>query len=213
MTICDVFKVTGTDKHSTHHYCEYYERHLPPREATFRLLELGVEEGRSLLAWERLFPNAAIVGVDNDARYTAHKLNERWRDVYWPLDRAHVVIGDQADPKLKHYAPFDIVIDDASHEASRTRASFELLWPQVLPGGLYVIEDLETSYYPSGTHGRPYDGGAPRKPGTAVAMVKDLIDDLNHPYHKQGLSFAHRVKEIHLYRNIVFIKKEGNPLW
>lgn len=213
MTICDVFKVTGTDKHATHHYCDYYERHLPPRESTFRLLELGVEEGRSLLAWSKLFPNASIVGVDRDVRCMDGELHNRWARCFWPMPNVHVVIGDQTSPKLLHYAPLDVVIDDASHEAAATRLSFGLLWPSVLPGGLYVIEDLETSYYPSGTHGRAYDGGPPGMAGTAVALVKDLVDDLNAQYHGRPATWAHKIKEIHLYKNIVFIKKEGNPLW
>jgi hypothetical protein len=38
-------------------------------------------------------------------------------------------------------APIDLVIDDASHLLAATRASFEVLFPRVRPGGLYVIED------------------------------------------------------------------------
>jgi hypothetical protein len=37
--------------------------------------------------------------------------------------------------------PVDLVIDDASHVYGPTRASFEVLFPRVRPGGLYVIED------------------------------------------------------------------------
>lgn len=38
-------------------------------------------------------------------------------------------------------APLDLVIDDASHIYGPTRASFEVLFPRLRPGGLYVIED------------------------------------------------------------------------
>jgi predicted O-methyltransferase YrrM len=37
--------------------------------------------------------------------------------------------------------PLDLVIDDASHLLGPTRVSFELLFPRVRPGGLYLIED------------------------------------------------------------------------
>jgi predicted O-methyltransferase YrrM len=37
--------------------------------------------------------------------------------------------------------PLDLVIDDASHYLVETRASFEVLFPRVKPGGLYIIED------------------------------------------------------------------------
>jgi predicted O-methyltransferase YrrM len=36
---------------------------------------------------------------------------------------------------------FDLVIDDASHILGPTRTSFEVLFPRLRPGGLYVIED------------------------------------------------------------------------
>ena len=38
-------------------------------------------------------------------------------------------------------APLDLVIDDASHRLEPTRASFDMLFPRLRPGGLYIIED------------------------------------------------------------------------
>jgi predicted O-methyltransferase YrrM len=38
-------------------------------------------------------------------------------------------------------APLDLIVDDASHLYPETRASFELLFPHLRPGGAYVIED------------------------------------------------------------------------
>jgi predicted O-methyltransferase YrrM len=37
--------------------------------------------------------------------------------------------------------PLDLVIDDASHRYDQTLASFEVLFPLLRPGGLFVIED------------------------------------------------------------------------
>lgn len=37
--------------------------------------------------------------------------------------------------------PLDLVIDDASHLGHETRVSFDVLFPLLRPGGLYVIED------------------------------------------------------------------------
>ena len=37
--------------------------------------------------------------------------------------------------------PLDLVIDDASHFYRETRTSFELLFPHLRPGGVYMIED------------------------------------------------------------------------
>lgn len=35
----------------------------------------------------------------------------------------------------------DLVIDDASHRVDLTRASFNVLFPYVRPGGVFIIED------------------------------------------------------------------------
>lgn len=35
----------------------------------------------------------------------------------------------------------DLIIDDASHQYEQTRKTFEIAFPHLKPGGLYVIED------------------------------------------------------------------------
>jgi hypothetical protein len=44
---------------------------------------------------------------------------------------------------------WDIVIDDGSHLPRHQLVSFCALFPFVRPGGLYIIEDIESSYYNS----------------------------------------------------------------
>ncbi|PHH79423.1 hypothetical protein CDD80_4876 [Ophiocordyceps camponoti-rufipedis] len=69
---------------------------------------------------------------------------------------AHVFVGDQADSVfLDQFVAnatadglFDLVIDDGGHTMKQQITSLERLWPVVKPGGLYVIEDLQTSYWP-----------------------------------------------------------------
>jgi SAM-dependent methyltransferase len=39
----------------------------------------------------------------------------------------------------------DLVIDDASHLYNETRASFEVLYPRLRPGGIFVIEDWKAA--------------------------------------------------------------------
>ena len=43
--------------------------------------------------------------------------------------------------------PIDLVVDDASHYYRETRASFELLFARMRPGGRYIIEDWGWAHY------------------------------------------------------------------
>ena len=46
----------------------------------------------------------------------------------------------------------DLVIDDASHHVDLTEASFNVLFPRLRPGGLYVIEDWAWAHVGYGAH-------------------------------------------------------------
>ena len=43
---------------------------------------------------------------------------------------------------------FDIIIDDGSHKMNHQQISFDVLFPHLKSGGIYVIEDLHTSVKP-----------------------------------------------------------------
>jgi predicted O-methyltransferase YrrM len=46
--------------------------------------------------------------------------------------------------------PLDLVIDDASHLLGPTTASFNVLFPRLRPGGIFVIEDWSWEHYTEG---------------------------------------------------------------
>jgi len=138
----------GTDKSSKlHNYLCFYERSLDQySNKQFTLMELGVgpenNKGKSLLTWRDFFPMAQIVGVD---------IRPDAKDV--ETDRIKVEIGDCGNPTFLSqlgvkYAPM-IIIDDASHRWSHQIISFESLFPHVPSGGIYLCEDLGTSFPPA----------------------------------------------------------------
>ena len=146
-TLDQIMLGTGTDKASTGHgYSKIYDELFTPwrlRPLTF--LELGVWEGASLRAWAEYFTSdaARIIGVDNDlGRYNAME-DER-------VTAMPVQLDSQAGLDVLVAAiatPIDIVVDDASHGAFQQHISWNNLWPRVVPGGLYVIEDLHTYFW------------------------------------------------------------------
>src|SRR6185503_20962416 len=68
----------------------------------------------------------------------------------WPSLRAHR--GDQASRLHLNRlierigADFDLIVDDGGHTMEQQQVSLGFLFPQLRPGGLYVIEDLHTSF-------------------------------------------------------------------
>lgn len=150
------------------HYFEIYERHFAPyRHRPIRLLELGVLHGGSLQMWRAYFgPEAQIVGVD---------INPECAQLAEP--GVEIVIGDQGDPATHRalrdrFGTFDIVIDDGGHRMDQQVTTFRELYPAVNLGGVYLVEDLHTSYMPNW-------GGGLRKPGTFIEFAKLLIDQLH----------------------------------
>lgn len=110
------------------------------------LLELGVHRGGSLLLWHDLFPYATLAGLDIEPALVRDgngriKIYQGSQDDVALLDR----IAQQSAPD-----GFDIIIDDASHIADYASISFwHLFMNHLRPGGIYVIEDWGTGYWPS----------------------------------------------------------------
>lgn len=134
----------NTDKATFHKYLDFYEKHLPDRDFSGRLLEIGVMDGASMKMWREYYPNAEIVGIDI-------KDMEFMHNDYWQVpDSVKLVNCDGTDPRqTEPLGMFDIIIDDGSHYTADQQKSFEqLFYNQLTPGGLYILEDLHTSYLP-----------------------------------------------------------------
>jgi hypothetical protein len=113
-----------------------------------RVVELGIFEGGS----------TAFMALYSDRHH--HVAVDLREDPVEPLDQLVSTRGmkeriitrygvDQSDRATLEAiiveqfgdAPLDLVIDDASHRVEPTRASFDLLFPRLRPGGVFVIED------------------------------------------------------------------------
>lgn len=137
----DIGLVTGTDKASTiHDYLGIYESTLGHlRDTPFTMIEIGVYRGASVRMWKRFFHRAQIIGAD---------INPECRK--FESERVSIRIGDQGDPAfLEELATTDrplVVVDDGSHRWKHQINAFRALWPSVLPGGYFIVEDVHTSF-------------------------------------------------------------------
>jgi len=190
----------GRTAHKWTHYLAIYEKIFAPyRGRPICFLELGVNMGGSLELWRDYFGDGAVIaGIDID---------EDCATRFDPPNR--VFIGSQADPAfldevLAAIGRPDIVLDDGSHVAGHQAASFKTLFPQLRDGGLYVIEDTHTSYWP-----QMFDGGYRRR-GTAIELAKDLVDDMHawyHPEHFDPLIRDH-VASVAFHDSVIVIEKK-----
>lgn len=183
------------------HYFDIYDKHFASfrgREVT--VLEFGVSHGGSLQMWKEYFgKRAKIIGVD--VLPECKKLEE---------DRVEIFIGDQEDRTflkslMGSIGPVDLVIDDGGHEMKQQINTFEEVFPYVNEGGVYLAEDLHTSYWDS-------HGGGYKRDGTFVEYLKDIVDDLNAWHTKDEQAFApnentRRITGMHFYDSIVVLDK------
>lgn len=187
--------------HKWMHYFDIYHRHF----ARFRgkpvvILEFGVFEGGSLEMWRDYFGRKAMIyGVDIDPR--CKKFDGK---------RMKIFIGDQEDRDFlrslaAEIGPIDVLIEDGGHTMGQQIATFEEMYGAVKDDGVFLIEDLHTSYW------ERYGGGY-RKPGTFIEYAKNLVDQLNAWYSKEEPKFAvddftRTTRSMHVYDSIIVFEK------
>ena len=187
--------------HKWMHYFDIYERHLARyRGQEMVLVEIGIYQGGSLQMWKQYFGDrAAIWGVDVKPRCRM-----------FAEERIHIRIGDQSDPgfltALAGEIPrIDVLIDDGGHTMRQQRTTFEVLFPKIAEDGVYICEDLHTSYWPE------YGGGYPAA-DTFIEYTKRLIDQLNAWHSKDPAAlevsdFTRSADALHYYDSMLLIEK------
>ena len=187
----------GRTIHKWVDFLDLYDRYFAPYRGTdFVFLEIGVSLGGSLELWRDYFgERATICGIDIDPACASR------------FDPPNIVrIGSQDDPSfladvVNEIGRPHIVLDDGSHVARHQRVSFATLWPKLMTGGIYAIEDMHTAYWKD-------FGGGYRKNGSAVELVKELIDAQHGWWHdRTPLVPPTEVGGIHQHESIVFIEK------
>lgn len=171
MSILDeIARKHGTDKSSeSHNYCVKYEKFLPfKRQDTLTIMEIGVQEGKSIHMWEEYFYQSNIIGID---------ILPECKKIEKGRIKIEIEIGSQFDGNFlfdvgKKYFEFDMILDDGSHDNEHVIFSFEQLFPYIKPNGVYIIEDVCTSYW-------EYYGGGYGKYQSTMEYFKRLSDDVN----------------------------------
>ncbi len=192
-------------------YMNPYEFHLAPfLGRPIRLLEMGVAAGASIQMWAEYFPQGKILGVDLSPPISCPPT--------WDNGRVEITQGNLDDNDfVTQYisqtgGKFDLVIDDAGHTMEQQKRLFSTFFPHVIPGGLYIVEDLHTSYWKTNF------GGGWKEPGTMVEYLKELIDiptreawrvDARCENPPPPQPYENEIHSLHFYHGICFLYK--NP--
>lgn len=186
--------------HKWLHYFGIYDRHFSVyRKKPVTILEFGVFQGGSLQMWRSYFgKRARIIGVDINPK--CQELEEKGIEIH---------IGDQEDRAflkrlMEKVGNVDIVIEDGGHTMKQQINTFEEVFPYVNDGGVFLIEDLHTSYW------KEYGGGY-KKANTFIEYAKDIIDDI-HAWHSKEKKLrvsknTKNIKGMHVYDSIIVFDK------
>lgn len=206
-----------TDKFGKHFYTPIYEKYMRDKKnKKINFLEIGVGGwsnktgysdpylgGESLKMWRDYFKNGKIYSLDIFKK----KLNLG--------NRVKIFQGSQDNDKILSKIVYksgklDFIVDDGSHLYKDVIFSFNYLFNYLKNGGIYFIEDTQTSYLKEFGG----DGFYLQNKKTIINYFKGIVDKINHqeienPFYKID-EIAKNVTEIHFYHNLIAIKKEKN---
>jgi hypothetical protein len=204
-------QIYKTDKWGKHFYTPHYQYHFQRfKYRKVRLLEIGVggygaprAGGQSLRMWKRFFPFGKIFALDiHDKSFFEEK-------------RIRIFQGSQVDKLflekiMNEVGEPDIIVDDGSHINEHVIETFKMLFPKLKDGGVYAIEDTQTSYW------KEFGGDSTdfNNPKTLMCFFKGLTDGLNCTEFKidnyEQTYFDKKIISIHFYHNLIFIYKGDN---
>lgn len=199
-----------SDKSSKHHdYCKHYQKHFEHfRDKAVILLELGVggyefpeRGGSGLRMWSEFFSMGRIYGID---LYDKSKVRVPVRTKIFQGSQAD---GDFLQKVMEDIGCPDIIIDDASHMNELTIQSFKHLFPWLSKGGIYVIEDIESSWW--NNHG--FDGQPEVDDFThpsSINFCRGLLNIVNAKHNGVKINPSYDIESIHFYCNMVVIIKK-----
>lgn len=123
--------------HGYHRIYPWFLNHFRNYEKV-NLLEIGVDEQNSIHLWLDFFPEAEITVMDIDDKNV-----QSCRFVKLDQSSEKELVKYAKDNNEQHH----IIVDDGSHVPEHQMLTLIQLWKTLKPGGVYIIEDIETSYW------------------------------------------------------------------
>jgi len=199
------FSSTSSESDKIHHHG--YDRFYPIFLGKFldkkiHLLEIGVQGGESMSLWNKYVPNATIHGMDIDEKPSING------SIMYKVDQSN-------ESELTLWANnkdslFSVIIDDGSHVPEHQALTIETIWPTLRPGGIYIIEDIETSWWKKG---RIYNYTFDARRNNLMRYTRNLSQIINREFSGKE-SKIHWMNEVDMFsichNCLIFQKCEGD---
>ena len=120
------------------------------------MLELGAgpqwNQGASARTFRDYLPADSEIYVVDISSECLEPLNN--------IDNVITILADLGSTeefqKIHQYGPFDFIIDDASHQWKHQTDSVSWLWPALSQWGVFIVEDIQTSFGYDREHHNPH---------------------------------------------------------
>jgi hypothetical protein len=187
------------------HYFAIYDHHFKrflEKDDTIYILEIGMGTGASIEMWLDYFgkEKCFIYAID---------INPECKKIEELHDNVKVFIGDQEDKNFlmsvcEEIERPSVIIDDGGHRCIQQINSFEVFYNHLKENGLYLCEDVHTSYCAE------YGGGY-KKSDTFIEYMKNYIDKLNAFFSQEPAlqidGYTKTMNSIHFYDSVVIVEK------
>ena len=164
------------------------------------IVELGISQGGSAAMIAQVARPRKLVALELDDEPVEELENfvkraglaERVRP-YYGVDQSD---RDQVRTIIdKEFAgePIDLVLDDASHLLDATRESFDVLFPRLRPGGLFILEDWNWEHVKAkNLHDQVVKPGSDLRSGFAERFREAMSD----PNSREHLAFKEWLEDL-----------------
>ena len=156
-----------SDKIHHHGYQRFYPRYLDGlQDRPIQMLEIGIDREESMRLWSEYLPQANIHGIDIKAYDSSERITMH------QVDQSDAQQLDEFASNFKD--SFDFIIDDGSHVPEHQILTLNKLWSCLKPGGVFIIEDIETNYWgKSQCYGYNFDS-------RGIKLITNLTQAINH---------------------------------
>lgn len=103
------------------------------------------------------------------------------------------------DDLIKKVGSPSIIIDDMHDNDSRSIEAFRILFPRLMPGGVYIVESAAVSLQ--------YESDPWSDNWILLNMLKSLVVSCNRKYVSNPKGSLVPIESIHFYSNLCFIHK------